>query len=252
MDYVITSAVAALVMPPANLPVLLVVAVLLTWRRPRLARVIVLTGLAALYALSMPAVSSRLLQTLEPAPQAPGADGSGQAIVVLGGGAYIAAPEYGGDTVNSHTLVRLRYGAHLQRALGKPLLVSGGTHRGSTESEAQAMQRVLKNEFQVPVQWIEDASSNTLANARGSSRVLGPAGIKRIYLVTHAFHMPRARYAFESVGFSVIPAPTGFTTRGPLSALDFMPTGQAFFSSSWFFHELIGIGWYHLRVAVGR
>ena len=82
--------------------------------------------------------------------------------------------------------------------------------------------------------------------------MLSGAGITRIYLVTHAWHMPRAHYAFESVGFSVIPAPTGYTTRPPVSVLDFMPTGQALFNSSWFFHEAIGLGWYHLRIALGR
>jgi uncharacterized SAM-binding protein YcdF (DUF218 family) len=114
------------------------------------------------------------------------------------------------------------------------------------------MRQVLQDEFRVPVQWIEERSSNTLESARGSFHVLTGAGIKRIYLVTHAWHMPRARYAFESMGFTVIPAPTGYTTRLPATALDFMPNAQALLNSSWFFHEAIGIGWYHLRVAIGR
>ena len=252
MEWLITNAVASLLMPPGILVVVLLVALFLTWRRPQLARGLVFFSVLALYALSTPFVASHLLQSLEPEPRDPLADNSGQAIVVLGGGAYIVAPEYGGDTVNSHTLVRLRYGATLHRALRKPILVSGGYHRGGSGSEAKAMKQVLQGEFQVPVQWTEDASSNTLANARGSSGVLGGAGITRIYLVTHAWHMPRARYAFESVGFSVIPAPTAYTTRPPVSVFDFMPSGQALFHSSWFFHEAIGIGWYHLRIALGR
>ncbi|MCC7483808.1 MAG: YdcF family protein [Burkholderiales bacterium] len=252
MEYVITGAIAALLMPPGNLPVLIAFALFAARRSPRLFRGILVAGLAAMYALSIPAVSSRLLASLEPRPADPGADRSGEAIVVLGGGAYIGAPEYGGDTVNTHTLVRLRYGAHLRRVLGKPVLVSGGTHRGGATSEALAMRRVLTREFGVPVRWIEDASSNTLANARGSARLLEEAGIRRVYLVTHAFHMPRARYAFESVGLEVIPAPTAFTTRPTVAALDFLPTGQALFNASWFFHEVMGIGWYHLRVALGR
>jgi len=50
----------------------------------------------------------------------------------------------------------------------------------------------------------------------------------------------------------VMPAPTGYTTRLPATAIDFMPNAQALLDSSWFFHEVIGIGWYHLRVAIGR
>src|SRR5262245_29349808 len=117
-------------MPPGILLVLLSIALFLTWRRPRLARGLVFFSVLALYALSTHFVASHLLKLLEPEPRDPRADQSGQAIVVLGGGAYIAAPEYGHDTVNSHTLMRLRYGATLHRALKKPILVSGGFPRG--------------------------------------------------------------------------------------------------------------------------
>ena len=114
------------------------------------------------------------------------------------------------------------------------------------------MKQVLEREFQVPVTWVEETSKNTLENARASLHVLGPAGIKRIYLVTHAWHMPRARYAFETAGFSVIPAPTGYAIVPRPGVLSFMPNAQALLHSSWFFHEVLGIGWYHLRVALGR
>jgi uncharacterized SAM-binding protein YcdF (DUF218 family) len=252
MEWLATNVVAALLMPPGILLVILLLAVALSGRRPRLARGLSLLAVAAFYALSIPFVGSELLHLLEPRPLDPLSERSGQAIVVLGGGTYNAAPEYGSDTVNSATLVRLRYGAKLHRTLKKPVLVAGGSHRGGSSPEARSMRQVLQDEFRVPVQWIEERSSNTLENARGSFHELNGAGIKRIYLVTHAWHMPRARYAFESMGFTVIPAPTGYTTRLPATALDFIPNAQALLNSSWFFHEVIGIGWYHLRVAIGR
>jgi uncharacterized SAM-binding protein YcdF (DUF218 family) len=252
METLITNAVAALLMPPGALLLLFLVALLLSWRQPRRARALLLFAVAALYALSVPIVATGLLRLLEPRPSDPLDDRSGQAIVVLGGGNYLDAPEYGGETVNSFTLARLRYGARLQRVLQKPVLVAGGTHRGAATPEALSMKRVLNDEFRVPVQWVEQRSSTTLESARGSFHVLHGAGVKRIYLVTHAWHMPRARYAFEAMGFSVIPAPTLFTTRSPATALDFFPTGEALHASSLFFHEVLGIGWYHLRVAIGR
>ncbi len=46
--------------------------------------------------------------------------------MVLGGGRYRDAPEYGNDTVGEYTLVRLRYAAKLHRETGFPLLVTGG------------------------------------------------------------------------------------------------------------------------------
>lgn len=252
MEWLITNALAALLMPPGILVVALLAAVLLQWRRPRLARGLVLTALIALYGLSIPVLASHLLRLLEPEPRDPGADKSGQAIVVLGGGMIPAAPEYAADTVNSLTLVRLRYASGLSRATRKPVLATGGSPRGDSSPEARLMRQVLQVEFHTPVQWVEEGSRNTLENARESYRILDAAGINRVYLVTHAWHMPRARYAFESSGFSVIAAPTGYTARPSITVFDFMPNAQALRNSSWFFHEVLGLGWYHLKIALGR
>jgi uncharacterized SAM-binding protein YcdF (DUF218 family) len=252
MEWQIVNSIAALLLPPGCLLVVALAGAGVSRWRPRLGRLLVALSLVLLYALSTPYVTDRLLQALEPAPASPLADRSGQAIVVLGGGAYFAAPEYGRDTVGILTLVRLHYAAHLYRELKTPILVTGGAPRGNAGSEAEMMERVLVDEFRIPVQWLEKQSHNTLENARYTWRVLNPAGIRRIYLVTNAWHLPRARFAFERAGFSVIPAPTGYTTRLRVTVVDFMPTASALSSSSWFFHELIGIGWYHLRLLLGR
>lgn len=253
MEWLITNAIAALLMPPGNLLLLAAVGALVALRRPRLGRALVALSLLALWVLSTPYVADALVKSLEPAPADPLADRSGQAIVVLGGGSYFSAPEYQGqDTVSIYTLVRLRYAAHLHRALKMPVLVTGGAPLGNSTSEAEQMKQVLQRDFQVPVQWSEQGSNNTLENARLSHRLLSAANIRRIYLVTHAWHMPRARLAFERAGFDVIPAPTEYTTGFELTALDFMPSARALHDSKIFFHEAIGYGWYHLRIAIGR
>jgi len=253
MEWLITNVIAALLMPPGNLLLLAAVGALVALRRPRLGRTLVALSLIGLWILSTPYVAEALVKSLEPAPGDPLADRSGQAIVVLGGGTYISAPEYGGqDTVSAAALVRLRYAAHLHRALKKPVLVTGGAPLGNSTSEAAQMKQVLEREFGVPVQWSEQGSINTLENARLSHRLLGAAGVHSVYLVTHAWHMPRARLAFERAGFTVIPAPTEYSTRFKVTALDFMPSAGALHGSRVFFHEAIGIGWYHLRIAIGR
>jgi uncharacterized SAM-binding protein YcdF (DUF218 family) len=144
--------------------------------------------------------------------------------------------------------VRLRYAARLQRALGKPVLATGGSPEGSLIAEAQLMKQVLQQDFQVPVQWVEQRSNNTLEHGRLVYRILKPAGIERIYLVTNAWHMPRARLAFEGAGFAVIPAPTGFVTRFELTILDFLPKAEALSDSTRFCHEILSIAWYYLRL----
>ena len=73
------------------------------------------------------------------------------AIVILGGGTYFHAPEYAGqDTISDATLIRLRYGAKLQRETGKPILVTGGKPLGNSISEAQQMRIVTGTGFSRP------------------------------------------------------------------------------------------------------
>ncbi len=251
MEWLITNAIAAWLLVPGFVLLVMLVALLSAWRRPRLSRGLMALSFVALYSLSTPYVSGQLRHWLEPAPRDPLADKSGQAIVILAGGTYFNAPEYGADAPGMETLVRLRYGAHLYRALKKPILVTGGSILGETP-EAVIMKNVLDREFQAPVQWIEKDSRNTLENAKLSHRVLNAAGIRRIYLVTQAWHMPRARLAFEHAGFEVIPTPTGYSTQEKFTLLYFMPSASALLDSSRVFHEVIGIGWYHLRILLGR
>ena len=251
MEWLITNAIAAWLLPPGFVFVMLLAALVLARRRPWLARSLAAFAFIALYALSTHYVAGRLRHGLEPAPRDPLSDKNGEAIVILGGGTYVNAPEYGADTPSTETLARLRYGARLYRALKKPVLVTGGTVLGSIP-EAVAMKGVLESEFQAPVQWVEQNSRNTMENARLSKEMLKSAGIRRIYLVTHAWHMPRAQLAFRHLGFEVIPAGTDYATRYQLTLLDFLPSASALHDSSLVFHEVIGIGWYHLRILIGR
>lgn len=252
MDWLIRNAIAAALLPPGSLILLVVCGITLIRRRRLLGRSLIALGLIALYALSTQYVADGLLRTLEPPPYDASRQAAGQAIVVLGGGTYFNAPDYGGTTVASNTLVRLRYAAYLHRATRKPLLVSGGSPEGAPAGEARHMQAVLQDDFQVPVKWVEDRSGTTLENARLTHVMLSAEGIRDVYLVTQAWHMPRAQLAFEHAGFVVIPAATDYATRFRLTALDFMPDARALRDSSIFFHEIIGIAWYRLQFALAR
>lgn len=249
MSWFFTNLVSAFLLPPLNLLLLALAGLFLGRSRPRLGRTLLVGSLGLLWLCSTPYVSDGALHLLE--AQVKVADLKNQpadAIVVLGGGSYFYAPEYGGiDTVKAQTLMRLRYAAKLQRETGKPILVTGGKPLGNSTSEAQQMKFVLEKDFNVPVQWTEDASDNTLENARYSYQVLQKAGIKRIYLVTHAWHMPRSVKMFQAAGFEVVPAPTAFTTRYQTDLLTFIPNAESLHHSSIFMHELIGLLWYRLK-----
>jgi len=248
MSWFATNLIAAFLLPPLSLLLPGVIGLGLWHKRPSIARWLVTASLALLWLLSTPFIADSLLQLLEGAPAAfnPKTQ-SADAIVVLGGGTYFNAPEYGADTVGEDALVRLRYAAKLQRETGKPVLVTGGKPSGNDLSEAQQMKAILENEFNVPVQWTEDDSGNTLENASFSYRKLNPLGIRRIYLVTHAWHMPRSVQAFQSVGFEVVPAPTAYTTRHQTDLLEFLPSADALRGSKHFMHEAIGLLWYRLK-----
>lgn len=238
----------ALCLPPGGLLIAALVALgLRTWR-PRLAHRLLVGCLAALYLVSTPLFSGLALESLQPPYVDPRSLGTAQAIVVLGGGTAGHAPEYGADSVNYRTLVRVRYAARLQRLTGLPVLVSGGSS-GRTSSEAEQMRAVLAGEMGVPVRWLETRSVDTYTNALESAKILHGAGIRRIYLVTHAWHMPRARLAFEHAGFEVLPAGTGYASLdwSDVDILDFLPHASGFLNGYYFFHEILGYAVYALR-----
>ena len=78
---------------------------------------------------------------------------------------------------------------------------------GSTE--AAIADRIAREEFGLPLRWREDRSRDTRENAAASVRLLRAAGVRRIVLVTHAWHMPRALRAFQEADpdLPVSPAP---------------------------------------------
>lgn len=245
LSWVIKNMVAAFLLPPLNGLLLLALAWIVR-RRRRLALCLAWAGGLLLAVLSLKPVGLALITSLESQVSVAVAKDSGaQAIVVLGGGRYRNAPEYGRDTVSEWTLVRLRYAAKLGRETGLPLLVSGGAPDGGGSSEAEVMAAILEGDFGVPVRWREAASEDTADNASESARILGAAGISRVLLVSHAWHLPRARSAFEQAGLAVIPAPTGFVAGTPLTPRDWLPGSMEFARTA--LHEWLGILWYCLR-----
>jgi len=254
MEVLLIKTLQTLLLPPGLMILLMLAGYFLARRMPRIGKIMLVTGFSLLLLASLPFVANfnlRLLEGDTALPAAELAQPSAQAIVILSGGRNPDAPEYGYiDTVNMHALERVRYGAWLHRHTRLPILVTGGKVFDSPRpTVAELMQQVLTEEYQVPVQWIETNSRNSWENAAFSQSLLKDAGINRIYLVTQAWHMPRAQMAFEAVGLQVIPAPTGFLHGdgdAPL-ILDFLPSSGALMTHYYIAHELMGIVWYKLR-----
>ena len=252
MDLSIAKAFSTLLLPPVNIVLLLLLA--LWWRRRArgLATASLLAGAGLLVMLSLPLVADVLCREVEvypPLSETTLSDTGAGAIVVLAGG-WRRAPEYGGPTVNLFSLQRLTYGAWLQRRTGLPVAVTGGLIPDSNSvSEAGLMAGVLADEFGVESRWVEARSRNTAENALFTVPLLQEAGIRRILLVTHAFHMARAVPLFEAQGIEVTPAPTAFYASPEFRyhAGMLVPSAKALWRSYLALHELLGQAWYSLR-----
>lgn len=198
---------------------------------------LLVAGLGSLWMLATPAVANVLG---EAARRCPPLDLSqpirAQAIVILGGGdSRPVAPEYGGAPAAGRGLLeRVSYGAFLAQRTGLPVLVSGD------EIEAQAMRASLARDFHVETRWVEDRSRDTFENAAFSARILKPAGVSRIILVTDAAHEWRAAHEFMSAGLAVIPGPEGAWQWHGSGVTRYVPNMDALAHSTEALYELIG------------
>lgn len=245
--------VETLVMPPTSL-FLLVAAGLTLARfggaegRRRIGRVLAWCGGAGVVALSTPLVAHLLLGSLQDAPVIPpdAVELDAEAIVVLSADVDCDPPEYGQDQPGELTMLRCRYGAELARRTGLPLLLSGGVLRPDRRPVSHVMRDFVQDELGTPVRWVEEQSTTTRGNAEFTARILADAGIRRVALVSHAWHLPRARSAFERAGLEVLPAPTAPhpPPNGLFEAL--VPRGIALRDSCWAVHEWVGRLWYRV------
>jgi uncharacterized SAM-binding protein YcdF (DUF218 family) len=176
------------------------------------------------------------------------------AMVILGGGLkYDAREKPNFLNLNQRSLVRVHYGAFLAKNSSLPVLVSGGLAGGFDATESLIMARTLKDDYGVEARWQESKSSTTAENAFYSAQILKAEGIKKIILVTHAYHMRRSALVFEAQGLEVVMAPCGFLGgTGVDSYLAWLPAlsgVEATFVSS---HELVGLVYYRLRGYISR
>ncbi|HWN68379.1 MAG TPA: YdcF family protein [Haliangium sp.] len=238
--------IKALVLPPGCCLTLVAIGVLLRRWRPRAGRIVMIAAGVLLWLISTPLVAGGLLTSLQTTPALPvaGALPPAQAIVVLSAEAEPEAPEYGQSVPGRDTLVRLHYGAHLHRRTGAPILVTGGAAFPDEEPVALAMQRTLEHELGARVTWVDQQARTTFENAGRAAELLAAADIDRVYLVTHAWHMPRARRSFEAAGVEVVPAPTGFRARPWQGMRSLLPHWTAVRDSYLALHEWLGLLFY--------
>ena len=240
-----TTAVSLLV-PPMSLVLVTLLGLLVQKRNRRAGYALTWLGGLSLLVLALPVVARSLLVSLEQdLPLTPNPDQPPKAIVILGGDVQRAKDDamYPGPL----SFVRIRSGASLARKTGLPILITGGRLRSSDTPVGALMADSMRQDFGIPVQWVEYESRDTWENAYLSAPILLEHGIHSIYLVTDAWHMRRALLAFAGTGIAVTAAPTHLD-RWPLDfARDFVPEVAAWQLSYFALHEWIGCAWYALR-----
>ena len=200
------------------------------------------------YLLCTPFLGERLMalhQVHPPLPPVPdvaeGTAGSApEAIVVLSAGRRESVPEPGGLALDAFSLARTLYAAYLHRRTGQPLLVTGGTSNERAPPIARALAETLRTRLDTPVRWVEPKARDTWQNARYAAAMLRRAGIGCAYLVTHAWHMPRAVGAFRAHGLAVVPAPMGVVVPPSPDLDSLLPSHRGLAASYYGLHELLG------------
>jgi uncharacterized SAM-binding protein YcdF (DUF218 family) len=227
------------VLPPTGLLILVYVGVAIAGRRARLGGTLAIASLVMLTLLAMPVVGGLLVRSFGAvAPLETSRIANAQAIVVLSGGTRRHAAEYGGPTVGTLTLERLRYGARLARQTKLPVLVSGGrVHNAPPEA---LLMRDVMQEFGVQVRWVETRARTTHENAVNSAAILKANEVQRVILVGHSFDFPRSRKEFEAAGIQVIPAPIDIPSEAPLEWGDFWPSFGGLRLSYYATYEILG------------
>lgn len=243
----------ALLLPPVPLLLVMLAGAALARRRHVWGWLLLLAGAAGIWLGSTTAVGQWLQQRLLVLPralspqdlQAPPAS----AILVLGGGRESLAPEYAGPNLSPLAMERLRYGLWLSRQSGLPLAFSGGTGHAQVEgpAEADVAALIAARDFGWPLKWAESGARDTRENAARSVALLRAAGVKRIVLVTHVWHMPRSQRAFEQAivagggGITLLAAPVGLAADESAGPLRWLPSSAGFEATRHALREWLGL-----------
>lgn len=208
---------------PSSLSVFLIVAGLgaLTVGLRRIGRAVFGLGLALLLALALTPLGPALLTELEDRFPLPPADAPAPAGIVLLGGFTDAR------MVSARGVVGLGEGAAAvfevaelaKRWPDAPIVLSGGSNAllsPNEISEAELMKRLLIATGVAPERLIlEQGSRTTWENAVATRDLMKPAPGANWWLVTTAFHMPRAVATFRAAGWSgIVARPAAYATTG--------------------------------------
>lgn len=215
------------------------------WRVPLLAVAV------TFYLLSMPAVPGALelwLESRYPVPVVTENDRSPDNVVIVLTAGWLRSTQTGfeqklGEAGWERTIAAVA----LWRKVGGRILFTGAPTPDGRDSAAASMAR-LAHALGVPSEalLVEPASLNTHENLLFAKRLLGP-GPQRLWLLTSAFHLPRAVAAAKAVGLDVKPYPCDFRADERWDWDIALPGNSSRAALERSLHEIGGMAIYRLR-----
>ncbi|MEP1473101.1 MAG: YdcF family protein [Halieaceae bacterium] len=244
ISFELTKILSLLVYPLSQSLVILLLALLARlFGGTRSVTILLLVAIGWLYTCSTAYVADALMASLEseyPARTVSKVD-KAEAIVVLGGatngtthGNRLADMNGQGD--------RLLHAVELYKARKAPLIILSGGSRSWEAPESVLMAEILQL-MGIPEEAIieERVSRNTLQNARYTNEVLAKNGIKRVILVTSAFHMRRAETMFRLQGIEIVPSATDYqVVHAPPVVAKWLPRVEDLQRTTYALREYIG------------
>jgi uncharacterized SAM-binding protein YcdF (DUF218 family) len=228
------------------------IAALLCLRAPhriKTARRLLIAAVILFYVLSIQPGSNVLLYGLESkfTQQYGHLQADADAIIVLAGGVRGEPVTGHASVVGTDSLDRMICGIVLWRdGVAPTMIVTGGLPGPVEATPAYAMQQ-LAVRLGVPADAIQiEVKSRTTLESANELRSTMPE-LKRIALVSSAYHLTRANRAFETRGFQVAAVPCNYLSSSfHWGISSFLPSGRALDQSYTAIHEYVGLAAYHV------
>jgi uncharacterized SAM-binding protein YcdF (DUF218 family) len=243
--------VAPFLLPPGLFILAIVlVSLLMVYRKRWKLGVVNLTVGLLLWALSTVPAANFLLQGLESDVSFP-ANPSGDVIILLGGGIIDRVPDFTGTAVPTPLMMgRIVTAVRLYQRLRLPIIVTGGrVFDNGAVAEAPVVRRFLVD-LGVPEKMVtlEDRARDTAQNARLTAAICRQLGFSRPILLTAAYHLKRAGMAFDAAGMNYTPFPAYFlgSRNTPFTWRHLLPQASVFSASANALHEYLGILYYRM------
>ncbi|MCD6094578.1 YdcF family protein [bacterium] len=199
-------------------------------KRKKIGKILIVLGLCFYWFFSITPVSDLILSPLENKypPVSKVELNKAERIVLLLGGKE-------SDPRRANEVLRLRF------LKGQPfkIIISGRDPLNPEKKEAEEIKTFLVERGITPQNIIlENNSRNTKENAKNTKAIVGD---EPFFLVTSAYHLPRAMEIFKKIKTTPIPAPTDFKIEKNYDILDFFPHAKNLRKTNLAFHEYLAL-----------